>query len=419
MGEVYRSGDISRVRRNRVYLFAGAFPLLLAAMFTVIALATAATPMLIPIPHLLIFGALGLGLAYRANKDPVLLRGALEIDDAEVRQGGAVLARRDELIDGVLVPERGATRVRVRRKGLAPPLLFDVKDEGEGRALLRALGFDVTQSVAELKGASEVFTWSLPKQLAVLLGPIFLGFVPATIGLAALLPTVGVAAVPFLVLLLLTYVFGLVFSPTRVRVGVDGIVIRWLDRERFVAFADVTAVKKYKHRSGGKTYAGVELTLRDGSTERIVCGQEGWIEPDVEQMLGRIREAFALHGKSGGELAPSLLARGRRSTREWVTALRGIGAGASSDLRTAPVPPESLLRVVEDAAAAPVMRVGAAVAALAGEPDATARVRVAAGPTASPKLRIALERVADSPEDEAAIADAIAELEASSTAEAR
>jgi hypothetical protein len=48
---------------------------------------------------------------------------------------------------------------------------------------------------------------------------------------------------------------------------------------------------------------------------------------------------------------------------------------------------------------------------MTASPEAKDRIRIAAGTTASPKLRVALETVADGPEDEEAIAEAIAALE--------
>jgi hypothetical protein len=71
MAKAYRSDAVSTVRRNRVYLFAGAFPYLLAFGFLAFALFAQSIPALIPVPHLLMFGTLGLAVAYRVNKDPV------------------------------------------------------------------------------------------------------------------------------------------------------------------------------------------------------------------------------------------------------------------------------------------------------------------------------------------------------------
>lgn len=409
--EAWRSAAAGLLRRNRIYLFAGATPLLLGLGFILGALLTGTTELLIPVPHTLIFGTLGLAYAYRSNKDPIRLPGALEITGTEILQDGARIALREHLVDGVLAPEEGKMRVRVRRKGGGLPLLFEVRDREQGHEVLRALGFDVTQSVAELRGASDLFRWSFWKQLAYILLPLFFLFIPLiTAGTAALGPHFA-PFVGFMVLALLTYVFGLTFTPTRVRVGIDGVVARWMNKERFIPFSRVADVRKYTQRSGGKTYVGVELALDAGGVERIVCGQEGWMSTDVEEMLGRIREALELHRKSGGDVAPDLLARGSRDVRNWVTTLRAIGTGASAGLRTAPIPHDALIRIVEDAGKAPQLRVGAAVAALAAGPEAKERIRIAAGTTASPKLRVALETVAEQPEDEEAIAEAMSELE--------
>jgi hypothetical protein len=61
-------------------------------------------------------------------------------------------------------------------------------------------------------------------------------------------------------------------------------------------------------------------------------------------------------------------------------------------------------------------RAGAALAALSTpEPTAKERIRVAAESSASPKLRVALTRIAEAPPgDEEALAEALAELDARS-----
>lgn len=411
MAETYRRDDVSLLRRNRAYLAAGALPFALSIGFVLGALITGTPELLIPVPHTTILGGAAFAYAYRANKDPVALPGALEITDTEILYGGRVLARRDELADGVLAPEEGKFRVRLRKKA-GVPLLFEVEDREQGRALLRALGFDATQSVAELRGASDVFRWPVGKTLLYVLLPIFFLFLPLVMAGGFVLGPSGTPVLAiFMILALLSYMGGLLFSPTRVRIGVDGVVAKWVNKERFIPFTRVREARKYTQRSGGKTYEGVELALDDGTHERIVCGQEGWVKGEADEMLERIQEAFELHKTSRGDLPPEVLVRGGRSAREWVTALRGIGAGASVDLRTAPVHQDALIRVVEDARAPAELRVGAAIAAVAGGADARARVRVAAETTASDKLRIALDTVAGSDDDEEAIAEAVDALD--------
>jgi hypothetical protein len=410
---VLRSDSIALLRRNRAYLTAGALPFALGIGFIVAALVTGTAELLIPVPHSAILGALAFAYAYRSNKDPVALPGPLEITEGEIRYNGERLASRKELADGVIVPDEGKVRVRLRKKSGGRDLLFEVADRAEGHALLRALGFDATQSVAEVRGASDALRWPVSKMLAYILLPIFFLFMPLVLaGGFALGPTGMPVFGVFMVLALLTYIFGLVLSPTRVRIGVDGVLAKWVNTERFIPFSRVTEVRKYSHESAGKTYLGVELALEDGTAERILCGQEGWTKTEQDEMFERIREAYELHQSSGGDLPPEVLVRGDRNAREWVNALRAIGSGASADMRTAPVHPDALIRIVEDARAPAELRVGAAVAAIAGGADARERVRIAAETTASEKLRVALETVARSEDDEEAIAEALEGLEA-------
>ena len=409
--EGFRSETAARFRHNRLYLGAALTPYLLGLTFVFFAAVTQTVAVLVPVPHSLIFGTLALAYALKANKDPVRLPGPLVVTETELRHDGELVARREDLKDGILVPEDGKTLVRIRKKGLHLPLLFEVTDEEEGRALLRALGFDTTQTVAELRAASDLFRWSLWKQLAYLLVPVFFVFLPLLFtGVLTLGPNGG----PFATLLglaLASYMVGLTMTPTRVRIGVDGVAATWMNRARFIPFTRVTEVRKFAKRTGTKTYVGIEIVLDDGSIEEIVCGQEGWLRGDIEQMLSRIQDALELNRRTGGDVAPELLARGSKSPRDWVTLLRGVGAGARADLRTPVVPLDALLRILQDAKKPPQIRVGAAVAAMAGAPDVRDRIRVAAETTASPKLRIALETVAEHPEDEEAIAEAIEALE--------
>jgi hypothetical protein len=213
-----------------------------------------------------------------------------------------------------------------------------------------------------------------------------------------------------------TWIFGLIFAPTRVRVGVDGVATRWLGRDRFVPFSRVRGVQTYEERVGGKTYFGVALDLDGGERIKLPAGQKGFTSMNTAELEERIRQALALHREGAGPVDERLLARGRRAVPEWVAALQALGAGANADLRTPPVPPEKLLRIAEDAAAAPLARVSAAVAAAAAAPDAKRRVRLAARTTASPKLRVALERVSADDATDETIAEALADLDA---AEAR
>lgn len=413
----FRSDDAALVRRNRWWLALGASPYVIGISLIFTALVTGVWQVAIPAFHMSLFGTLGLFWAYGANKSPVKLGGGISVDDAGVYHAGKLLAERDELEAGFITPKATGVTVRLQRRGRRPSLTIAVRDVEEGRALLCALGLDATQTAAELRAASDVFAWSLPKQLVVLTAPI-LAAAFVLPGLAVVLGAGKVLGVmtPLMTITALTWIFGLIFAPTRVRVGVDGVATRWLGRERFVPFSRVRGVQTYEERVGGKTYFGVALDLDGGERVKIPAGQKGFTSMNTAELEERIREALALHREGAGPVDERLLARGRRAVPEWIASLRALGAGANADLRTPPVPPEKLLRIAEDAAAAPLVRVSAAVAAAAAAPDAKRRVRLAARTTASPKLRVALERVSADDATDETIAEALADLDA---AEAR
>lgn len=420
MTVVFRSDDAALMRRNRWWLALGASPFAVGLGCVIAALVTGVWPIAIGVFHTSIFGTLALLWAYRANKSPVKLGGGITIGDAGVYHAGKRLAGRDELEAGFITPRPTGVTVRLQRRGRRPSLTIAVKDVDEGRALLRALGLDATQTAAEIRAASQIFAWSLSKQLLVLTGPILVPIF-AVQGLAVVLGASKVLAVivPLLLLSAFTWIFGMIFAPTRVRVGVDGVATRWLGKDRFVPFSKVRSVEAYEERVGGKTYLGVALDLDGGERVKLPAGQKGFTSVEAAELEERVREALALHRDGAGPVDERLLARGSRGVPEWIAALRALGAGANASHRTPPVPPEKLLRIAEDAAADPLVRASAAVAVAAAAPDAKKRVRIAARTTASPKLRVALERVSADDATDEAVAEALADLDAAESRAAR
>jgi hypothetical protein len=420
MTVAFHSEDAALVRRNRWWLALGASPYALGLSCILAALVTGIFPIAIPAFHMSIFGTLGLLWAYRANKSPVKLGGGISIGDAGVYHAGKLLAGRDELEAGFITPKPTGVTVRLKRRGSRPSLTIAVKDVGEGRALLRALGFDATQTAAEIRAASQLFTWSLSKQLLILTAPVLIPiFTVPSLGVALGASKALAVVVPLLLLTVFTWIFGIIFAPTRVRVGVDGVATRWLGKDRFVPFSKVRSVEAYEERVGGKTYLGVALDLDGGERVKLPAGQKGFTTVETAELEERVREALALHRDGAVPVDERLLARGSRAVPEWIAALRALGAGANADLRTPPVPPEKLLRIAEDAAAAPLVRASAAVAVAAAAPDAKKRVRLAAQNTASPRLRVALERVSADDATDEAVAEALADLDAAESRAAK
>lgn len=408
------------LRRNRSYLLMGALPVLFALPLALGGIATGVWQLVVPSVPLGALSLLGLFLAYVQNVDPVRAPGRVAIDERGLSRDGKLLMPREEITEGVVAKVSNRTVLRLHRKGSLGTVSVEVESDEAARTMLHELGLDPSQHVSELRGASQILTWSLKKHLLYTLAPMFLGFFP----LSMIAMTFGIRGIPFAMtayLGMFAWMFAISFTPTRVTVGVDGVMTRWFRSERFVPFSEVDKVDTYQQAKGGKLYVGVELSLKDGSNVRIPTGQEGFSMRSPDALLARIREGLALHRESrGASLDPSLFARQGRDGPTWVTSLRAIGSGAADDLRRASVSAERLLDVLDDASASASARVGAAVAAMASSPAATkTRLRVAARTTASPRLRVALEKVEGAGDDEAALAEALAEVEEDEDRETR
>ena len=404
MAASFRSTTAALLRRHRGWLALGASPLLLGFAGLVAAAVLADVWLL---PMVLTFFAIGgatLWGAIRNNRSPVALPAGIAVDEVGIHQGSRLVARRDELEAGFVTPGPEQTLVRLERRGLAPSIALSVADIEEGRALLRALGLDAEHTAAELRAASQTFTWSMRKQFLINSVPVL--FVLVAQDLIA--PTVWLRTLTTFAVVAL--ILAVVFSPTRVRIGVDGVATRWLGMKRFIPFSKVRDVRRYEQRVGTKTHVGVMLVLDDGEEIKIPAGQTGWLRVEPAEIEERIREALELHRKSASVVDPRLLARGERSVGAWVASLRALGVGANADMRTPPIPADQLLRIAEDATASPLVRAGAAVAARVS-PGARDRLRVAAETTASPALRIALERVASEDANDEALGEALGALD--------
>jgi hypothetical protein len=368
-------------------------------------------PTIVP---LLAGGVMTLRYANRSTRHATFEEGEVIVDGAGLLFAGKLLASRAELRQGFVVPapmDGGGALVHLERRGLRPALFVRVADEAEGQALLQALGFDAASTAAEMWIGAGVDAMSEIAQVALMLLPT-LALVGALYGAMQVLPVMHCL---FAFMTLQTGVIWGLRLPMHVRIGTDGVMRRWLGRERFVPFAEVTRVEAYTVLVASRHLRGVRLHLRGGRTVRLPTGQGDVGDAEAARRATRIELARNARLAGHVQSAHDSLARGERTTRDWVRALRAMGEGAVG-LRTAAVPIEVLLRVVEDTTAGPLARASAAVAALAGnDRDAVMRVRVAAGTTASPKLRVALERTTSG--DEEAVAEALEELEALSGAE--
>lgn len=412
----FSSNRTSVVRRNPWYMGLASAPLGIAVLYLLTALVTGTPQILIFLPHLSIFSIALLVYVWRKNPSPRDIPARIDVDAQGVSKDGVLIVPRAKVREAFVMPRAdGALIVRVRRKGRRPAVDLRVPDREEGRALLRSLGFDASQTAADFRLPSRVVGDPRLRGRMVL---GFFGFMVTIMGLFALL-----AALKLFVLLPvagLLYVLGIgtfvtlmAIVRSRLRVGADGIHHGWLRWKRFIGYADMTLVRQYEDNGWGKNrMLGIEITLKSGEVVRIpVQPKQSGIRDDVATIEERIAEAVDTWRRGEGVTNAALVGRAGRDTTAWLRSLRSIGAGANADARTAPVLPEKLWRIVEDPSAPPEARAGAAVALGATiDDEGRTRLRAAADVTAAPKLRVVIEAAAkDTPEDE--LAAALAEVE--------
>lgn len=196
--------------------------------------------------------------------------------------------------------------------------------------------------------------------------------------------------VPLLVPLLVWLV-----GRVEVVVGADGVHFRSIFGKRFVAHRDAVDVRRTKRGVALPVENGNVVSL-DTSVERARSGV--WKNDPVFDAIYRAWATARSTASGSGPVA--ILARGSRSTRDWIAALRQIGAAGDGGYRVAAVDERELFGVVGDAHAPSELRVAAAIA-LGANVDHAPRLRVAADDVADPVVRrIALAAT----EDESALA---------------
>jgi hypothetical protein len=393
--------DLVVIRRNPWMVALALLPALVPPVLVLAGMGTAA---LFLLPHGFVFTVLALALVLQRNPLARLVSTKVSARDGALRVGGE-LHRKQDLVDGLLVPRHNARpRVVFKRPGLSAKLEIEVTGTDQGRKLLRAVGFDASQTVASFRLAPLIMAY--PKLIGGVIGGL-----GALAALAAAASHAGPLFAPFVLVPLLAVLLVTSLVKRRIEVGSDGVLVGWFGKKRFIAHSRIADVRPYEEQVAGKTYVGVDLHLVGGEKLHLVVGQKGWVATDAQAVAERIREAREDAARGDADVQAALLERGPREIKEWVSSLRGIGAGANASLRTAPVAPERLWRIVEDASAEPTARAGAAVA-LGAELDdeRSARLRGVAHTIAAPRLRVAIEHVAEGKSD-AELEEALAEMD--------
>lgn len=400
----FAPSELRLVRRNPWILGLAASPALLV-IAAVVAGLTVKAVFFGFVFHPLIIGVVALLYAWRRNPWPRIERAMVRADAGGVQVGERHLPRAD-IREGFVLPGLPPKVLLRRRRGL--PVELEVGSTDEGRALLRALGLDVTQTVTRFRAMSRAV--ARKRYMASVMAAFFACYA-GFIGNLTSRHTHGVSPTAALLLGLSVLVMMVVLlMPTRLSVGADGIVVSWFGRERFIGYADVLRVARYETGWGRSRYVGITVYLRSGEEVPIPTGQAQWSEQGAAVVEERIREAMEAHRSGGAAADAALLRRGSREVSDWVSALRAIGAGANADMRTAPLPRERLFRIVEDPGGAAADRAAAAVALGTDlDDESRARLRAAAEATAAPRLRVVIEAAAGSSE-QAEIEAALAEV---------
>jgi hypothetical protein len=343
---------------------------------------------------------------WRAWRDDVVVdvgSGSLDIDGT-TRRGAGTLRRGDATVldDGhVRVDLRGWYRPRVR---------LVLKDIAVARELLAGLGLD------RRTGTSQFRVRRLrPYENLLLLLLLFLS-VPVVIALSIASGTLGLMGlfaavlVPFLIR---------VQARVELTVGADGLELRTSLGRTFLPHSrigNVTRIWPEGYERGSRHEGevvswGFELALDDGTKHRIDTRPERFAAGvwKTDPVFASAFAAWSEAQASGGTAAPhasALLARGGRSTREWITSLRELATDGAGGYRVPALDEHALFAILGDAAAPRELRAGAAVAIGVREEHAS-RLRIAADDVADPIVRrVAVASAEGGDADSAALLEA-------------
>jgi hypothetical protein len=322
-------------------------------------------------------------------------RGALRADETGLWLGARCVLRRDDVSHAYVLRRSERTYVRFGR--LLRHVEVEVEEEAEGEKLLAAMRLDSGRSVAQYRLNHGTWRASFLRAAASTL-PVLVA--PAVAFLLGGTPQLLLAALLVGSTLTCAYAFN---QFIRLSIGADGIRMRrLLGRSRFIPFSSIeSAVTDGKditiHLHGGEILRTHQPQGRSRKGAPPIRGLTDR-EQEPSKLVERIDAQLAVRRARENADAPAF-GRAGRSTDEWLREVAGA-TDAQASYRKPAVPPDELWRIVEDTAAAPTARAGAAVALReALDEPGRVRLRAAADACAAPRLRIALETVA-SPSDD-------------------
>ena len=338
------------------------------------------------LPWLIGLGTTGAALALRGREGTgSRVRCSLRADGIAI--GPRLVFPRTTIRSAWIERSYQGRRVHVDR-GLYPDLEFEAADDAEAGAILRKLGCDPSQTAVAFPSSS---------RLSALAGAI-----GGQLSAHVLVGHDGIFTASVLTLSIVScavwYFLFLVLGRQVTSVGSDGVLLSGLLRSRFVPFADLVSAAVV---SPGKL---VLQTRRHGEGhERPAAEIVRWMRGPAADAAAELIQSAATASEGGSEAIRRQLRREGEGpqgedggdVRRWLARLRALAA--HEPYRAAGFAGDSLWRVVDDPLATGVERIAAAVvlgtAATAAE---RARLRDAAARMVSPRVRLAIERVADS-----------------------
>ena len=312
------------------------------------------------------------------------------IPAAEIAEAKIIPARNGEATVLLTIQGRGSLALRMPQQEAAKMLGVLGISAGERRT-----------TFALVLPLRTRFLWPL-----LVLGIPWLLFVAASSPnpVAAALVSLVVSVVPGC--LILAMVAGLLRG--RLVIGADGFSVRWFGRERFFAFADVTAAEEVQSFLAFNAYtpADTMVELRSGRTIRLrapnapVTQSEGGAE--ARALYDHFAKSLERARRRPVEVqnVAALLAVGSRSSTAWLAHLDELVHGGGARYRVAAPSPDLLAAIAGDASSPADTRIGAATALARLDDEGRKAVRIAADACAEPKLRASLVSLSEAHSDQ-------------------
>ena len=300
-----------------------------------------------------------------------------------------------DVLEGWLSPQPFAeeTLIVLRLRG-GRRLVARCTDLPGARALLRAAKVSVEQRLLEVPLGS-LASASGNGPILHLLGPVLLGFfmlaMAAPVLSAGKVTLESVATIVGYVLACVAATAALAhyIAPGRAIVGADGVRVARLFSRKFVPYERLREVSTLLGPVVLETADG-ELVLHTRSFIRDAPGSR-------EALAARLRDAIQVFRRERlAEVKLELFARKGLRVAAWKEQVRRVSQGGA-DYRSVVLESEEIARVAEDPSAPAERRIGA-VLSLSGralDPALRERLRIAAGASANPRLRVALDRALD------------------------